>query len=158
MKDNQAKPDGHHVRVMRDDYTGQDNPLAAIATVRPDGKDLTVFPMVARGRLVGGEVVPAVGFGAHPAMARGQPLQFRRRFHDPELEAMARLAARYDLRMAWGASAIFAFAMLALMQKNGQNLGSDAYKAAVYCSNTMTPDKTVTTATLTTTTGPVASG
>ena len=152
VKDNASKPDGRHVRVMREDYTGQDSPLAAIATVRGDGgKDLTVFPMVARFTLEGGQVVPAVGIAAHPAAVCGSTSTAYRRhnWRDPELERMARLAARYDLRMAWTASAAFAFAMLALCQKAGQNLSSDAYKAAVYSSNTITPDKTVTTAALT---------
>jgi hypothetical protein len=151
VRDNQSKPDGKHVRVMREDYTMADSPLGAIATVHGDGhRDLTVLPMVARVRIEDGVVVPAVGIAAHVAAVRGgAPPMYRRRWHDPELERMARLAARYDLRMAWSASAAFAYAMLLLAQKAGQTLNSDAYKAAIYSSNTMTPDHTVTSAVLT---------
>lgn len=50
--------------------------------------------------------------------------------------------------MAWTASDVFAFAV-----KQGLsgvvNPSSDSYKVALYASNTMTPDRTVTTAALT---------
>jgi hypothetical protein len=50
--------------------------------------------------------------------------------------------------MAWSSSNAFAFAVLQ-MAGNHVNPSSDSYKVALYSSNTMTPDKTVTTAVLT---------
>jgi hypothetical protein len=132
VKGEDDKPDGTHVVIQREDYVGTDGAMAAVSTVRPDGSnDLTVIPMVAR------------------SQADGAKFYRRHNWRDPELQAMARLAARYDLRMAWTASAVFAYAMLLLLQKTGQNLPSDSYKAALYASSAMTPDKTVSTAALT---------
>ncbi len=50
--------------------------------------------------------------------------------------------------MAWSASKVFAFAQLQMMQ-NGVKPSTDAYSAALYASNSMTPDNTVATAALT---------
>lgn len=50
--------------------------------------------------------------------------------------------------MAWSASKVFAFALLDVVQNNTK-WSTDAYKVALYSSNTMTPDNTVTTAALT---------
>lgn len=50
--------------------------------------------------------------------------------------------------MAWSTSKVFAYATLQGMSK-ALNLTSDSYKVALYSSNTMTPDATVTTAVLT---------
>jgi hypothetical protein len=50
--------------------------------------------------------------------------------------------------MAWSASKVFAFSVLTVGQ-NGVKYSTDAYKVALYSSNTMTPDNTVTTAALT---------
>lgn len=50
--------------------------------------------------------------------------------------------------MAWSASKVFAYAVLQAGSK-ALNFTSDSYKVALYSSNTMTPDNTVTTAVLT---------
>lgn len=50
--------------------------------------------------------------------------------------------------MAWSTSDVFAYATLQALSKQ-LNLTSDSYKVALYASNTMTPDRTVTTAVLT---------
>lgn len=50
--------------------------------------------------------------------------------------------------MAWTTSDVFAYANLQALSK-ALNLTSDSYKVALYQSNTMTPDRTVTTAALT---------
>lgn len=50
--------------------------------------------------------------------------------------------------MAWSNSKVFAFSVLTAGQ-NGVKYSTDAYKVALYSSNTMTPDNTVTTAALT---------
>lgn len=50
--------------------------------------------------------------------------------------------------MAWSASDVFAFAVLQ-MAGNAVKPTTDSYKVALYQSNTMTPDRTVTTAVLT---------
>jgi hypothetical protein len=150
VKREDDKPDGKHVLILREDYAGPDGALAAISTVRPDGSnDLTVLAMPARAHLGGELASVGAGIAAHPATVRGQSRMYRRRLRDPELEVMARLAERYDLRMAWSAGGVFAYAMLLLAQKAGQALNSDSYKCAVYSSNTMTPDRTVATAPLT---------
>lgn len=50
--------------------------------------------------------------------------------------------------MAWSASKVFAYSVLQV-GSNAVKYSSDAYKVALYSSNTMTPDNTVTTAALT---------
>lgn len=50
--------------------------------------------------------------------------------------------------MAWSTSKVFAYATLQGFSKQ-LNLTSDSYKVALYSSNSMTPDATVTTAVLT---------
>lgn len=49
--------------------------------------------------------------------------------------------------MAWSNSKVFAYAVLELASKAGQNLSSDSYKGALYTAGT--PDNTVATAALT---------
>jgi hypothetical protein len=108
--------------------------MAAVSTVRPDGSnDLTVVPMVA--------IAHAENFPP------GQEREYWHRYRDPTLERMAYIARRYRARMAWSASAWFAFGLLQALQKT-QNLATDALKCALYSSASMTPDKTVTTAAL----------
>jgi hypothetical protein len=50
--------------------------------------------------------------------------------------------------MAWSTSDVFAYANLQGFSK-ALNLTTDSFKVALYASNTMTPDRTVTTAVLT---------
>jgi hypothetical protein len=50
--------------------------------------------------------------------------------------------------MAWTTSDVFAYAVLQMGLKQ-LDLATDGYKVALYASNTMTPDRTVTTAVLT---------
>jgi hypothetical protein len=49
--------------------------------------------------------------------------------------------------MAWSASKVFAYSVLDV-GNNNVKYGTDAYKIALYSSNTITPDNTVTTAAL----------
>lgn len=50
--------------------------------------------------------------------------------------------------MAWSASKVFAYSVLQA-GSNAVKYSTDVYKVALYSSNTMTPDNTVTTAALT---------
>ena len=50
--------------------------------------------------------------------------------------------------MAWSASKVFAYSVLSV-GTNTVKYSTDSYKVALYSSNTMTPDNTVTTAVLT---------
>ena len=50
--------------------------------------------------------------------------------------------------MAWSTSAVFAFSVLQV-GRNAVKYSTDSYNVALYASNTMTPDRTVSTAVLT---------
>lgn len=148
------KPDARHRVLEREDYCPDEDRIMSVVTDHGDGRnDCTVFPMTARweanshaplhhATTVGGHICVTPGT-AGVGVANFRPHQF----FDPILESAAYIARLGGFRMAWSASAVFAYAVLELASKAGQNLSSDTYSVALYASGT--PDKTVTTAALT---------
>jgi hypothetical protein len=150
-----SRPDARHVVVESQDYAADSERVSAVRTNHADGRvDCTVFPRTARASFssaaaghdaatYGGRISVTPG----TAGVVGQANYRRPLIRDPELRRMYLVAERLGARMAWSASAVFAYAVLLLCQKGGQTLNSDTYYAALYASGT--PDKTVTTAALT---------
>ena len=148
-------PHARHRVLERQDYCADADRVMSVATDYPDGRnDCTVYPITARfdaSALTPGHSASTVGgsITVTPGTAGVGVANFRRPvIHDPITARMYQLARRSGARMAWSASGAFAYAMLQLASKAGQNLSSDTYKTALYTSSA-TPDKTVTTAALT---------
>jgi hypothetical protein len=144
------KVDARHVLLDREDYVGDSGAdrLMACRTDHGDGSnDQTVFAPVAEARV--GDIRTSARFGAGPLPARGVAgARMRHAFHDERLAKMARIAAGYDVGMAWSTSKIFGYAVLQ-MAANAIKPSTDSYKGALYGSASMTPDNTVATAVLT---------
>ena len=152
-----ARPDARHKIQMREDYCGQKgmSPVMSIRTDHGDGRnDCTVFAPTASIKV---DTHPAVRrFSAPPGghlvatpwTASVSGTARHHRFRNPDLRDMAEIARWSDSYMAWSASAVFAYATLQALENNIKP-SADSYKVALYASNSMTPDKTVTTAALT---------
>jgi hypothetical protein len=133
-----------HTVEMRQDYVGPYDPVMSVTTEHANGRlDGTVFPITAVGSF---EAPPAMGgVGVRPHAASAEADASRYRFRSPQTERMARVAKRYGSEMAWTASGIFTWTMLQMMTAaTAINLNTNAEKVALYTSNSMTPDKTVT--------------
>ena len=143
VSDPDDMPDSRHLVVEREDYIGESgsSPTMAVQTDRADGSyDRTVFAPTARLDLGSANPGASVGAGVGVAEVAGHV------FHDEMLERLAEYGEGLD--MAWTASAVFACAVLDMVNNvasHSPTLSTDAFKCALY-NNTPTPDRTVAVA------------